>query len=140
MLIIDSNIWAYYFDRDAPEHQSVVDELEESLRGNKIAINTVILIEVAHFLVKSLGSVVGRRKLNTFLGFPLTLVDLDHDLAMDAVEILTEHTHRGIGGRDATILATAKVLATNRIMTHDQAFKRVDWVEVIDPVELSTGS
>lgn len=30
MLIVDSNIWAYYFDEDALEHSLVVEDVEEA--------------------------------------------------------------------------------------------------------------
>jgi len=134
MLIIDSNIWAYYFDKDAPEHPHVVGMVEEALRSDRVVINTVVIIEVAHFLIKNLGPVVGSSKLEVFLGFPFTVADLDYDLTLKAVEFLAEYSHTGIGGRDATILATARALRLNRIITHDEAFKRVDWLEVIDPI------
>jgi len=134
MLIVDSNIWAYYFDGGAPEHRFVVDRVEKALSSERIAVNTVILIEVAHFLVKSMGPVVGRGKLDVFLSFPFTVIDLDYDLTVKAVEILAKYSTQGVGGRDATVLATAETLGLNRIMTHDEAFKRVDWLEVIDPV------
>ncbi len=134
MLTIDSNIWAYYFDKNAPEHQFVVDKVEESLNSEKVAINTVIIIEVAHFLVKNLGPVIGKGKLDVFLRLPFTVVELDYDLTLKAVEFLAKYSHQGIGGRDATILAAAETVRSTKIMTHDEAFKRVDWVEVIDPI------
>ncbi|MFB0522730.1 MAG: type II toxin-antitoxin system VapC family toxin [Candidatus Bathyarchaeia archaeon] len=134
MLIIDSNIWAYYFDEDATEHRSVADKVEAALTSQKIAINTVIIIEVAHFLIKNLGPMIGRNKLNLFLSFPFAVIDLDYDLTQKAIDLLAKYSHRGIGGRDATILATAETLSLNEIMTHDQAFKRVDWLKVIDPI------
>jgi len=124
MLIIDSNIWAYYFDRDAPEHLLVAEEVEETLKSEKIAINTVVVVEVAHFLVKNLGPIIGRGKLDVFLSFPFTVIDLNYDLTMKAIELLAKYSHEGIGGRDATILATAESLGLNRIMTHDEAFKK----------------
>jgi len=134
MLIIDSNIWAYYFDGDAPEHLSVVDKVQEALSSEKIAINTVIVMEVAHFLIKSLGPLAGRSKLDVFLRFPFRIIDVDYELMLKAVELLVRYSREGIGGRDATILATAETLNLKRIMTHDEAFRRVDWLEVVDPV------
>ncbi len=134
MLIIDSNIWAYYFDEDAPEHVLVADEVEEALQSEKIVINTVIVVELAHFLVKNLGPIIGRSKLDVFLSFPLTVIDLRYDLTLKAIEFLAKYSHEGIGGRDATILATAESLGLNSIMTHDEAFKRIDWLKVIDPI------
>ena len=40
----------------------------------------------------------------------------------------------GIGGRDATLLAAMKKTNATKILTHDVAFKGVDWLEVIDPI------
>ena len=134
MLIIDSNIWAYYFDEDAAEHDFVVDDVEEALRSERIAINTVIIIEVAHFLIKNLGPLIGRNKLSIFLSFPFRIVDLNYELTLRALDLLAKYSHLGIGGRDATILATAETLNINEIMTHDEAFKRIEWLKTIDPV------
>ena len=134
MLIIDSNIWVYYFDRDAPEHRLVVNKVEKLLKSEKIVINTVIIIEVAHFLVKNLGPVAGNNKLEVFLSFPFTVANLDYYTVSKAVELLVRYSHQGIGGRDATILATAQAFSLSKIVTHDDAFQRVDWLEVIDPI------
>jgi len=134
MLIIDSNIWAYYFDEDSPEHPFVVDDVEKALRSEGIAINTVIIIEVAHFLIKNLGPILGRNKLSTFLSFPFRIVDLNYELTLKSLDLLAKYSHLGIGGRDATILATAETLNINEIMTHDEAFKRIEWLRIIDPV------
>jgi len=134
MLIIDSNIWAYYFDEDASEHSSVTEHVNTILKTEKIAINTTIIIEVAHFLIKNLGSVLGKRKLQLFLSFSFTIIDLNYDLTLRAIDLLVKYSYTGLGGRGATILAIAETLNINEIMTHDTAFKRVDWLRVIDPV------
>lgn len=134
MLIIDSNMWAYYFDKDTPEHPFVVDQIDKALSSEKIVMNTVIVIEVAHFLVKGLGPVIGKDKMETFLSYPFTIIDLNYDLTQEAIDILVAYYHTGIGCRDATILATMKHLNFDKIMTHDESFRRVDWIEVIDPI------
>ena len=134
MLIIDSNIWAYYFDEEASEHKLVVDDVDKALRSERIVINTVIIIEVAHFLIKNLGPLLGRDKLNIFLRFPFKIVDLNYELSLRALDLLAKYSHLGIGGRDAAILATAEALGLNKIMTHDKASKRIEWLRTIDPV------
>jgi len=53
----------------------------------------------------------------------------------DTVRLLSEYTHAGIGGRDATILATMKKLDLKRLMTHDKSFSSIDFIEFIDPTE-----
>ncbi|MFQ5951209.1 MAG: type II toxin-antitoxin system VapC family toxin [Candidatus Geothermarchaeales archaeon] len=136
MLTIDSNMWAYYFDGDTAEHRFVEAPIENALNTEEILVNTVIIMEVAHYLIKNLGPVLGKDKLDTFLTFPFKVVDLDYGLTLEAIDRLKEYAHLGIGGRDATILAFMKREGTNRIMTHDKALKRVDWLETADPVPL----
>jgi predicted nucleic acid-binding protein len=137
MLTIDTNIWAYYFDRDCPEHESVVGSVEKALKSERIAVNTIIVMELAHFLVKSLGPSIGGEKLDQFLRFPLIIADFDYKHALSAIEMLKKYSHMGIGGRDATLLAMMDVAGEKRIMTHDEALKKVDWLKPIDPVELA---
>lgn len=135
MLTIDSCIWAYYFDEDAPEHPSVTEPVAEALRSERIVVNTVIIMEVAHFLIKNLGPLIGKDKLDVFLSFPFTVLDLNYNVTLDAIEHLRSYSHLGIGGRDATLLATMRRLGFNKIMTHDESFKKLDWLEVLDPIQ-----
>lgn len=134
MILIDSNIWCYYFDESSKEHKSVVKLLEEALTSEKVLVNTVIIMELAHFLIKNLGPIIGRKKLQTFLEFPIIIVDLDYNQAKKSLDFLYEYSHLGIGGRDATLLAAMKKAKTNTIITHDEAFKRLDWLSVKDPI------
>jgi predicted nucleic acid-binding protein len=134
MLTIDSNIWAYYFDDQTLEHKYVVKPLEEALSTEEIAINTVIIMEVAHFLIKSLGPVAGKEKLKIFLSYAPTVTELTYEVALKAIDLLAEYSHLGIGGRDATLLASMEQLTTTKIMTHDEAFKHIPSIETIDPI------
>lgn len=131
LIFVDSNIWCYYFDRSAQEHEAISERLEGVLEGG-VAINTVVAMEVAHYLIKSLGS-EGKRKVDIFLSYPMEIVDFDQNLARKSVEYLAKYSQTGIGGRDATILASMEVLGTRKLMTHDRAFKRLDFIEVVDP-------
>jgi predicted nucleic acid-binding protein len=132
LIFIDSNIWCYYFDRSAQEHDIVSDKLEHALEGS-VAINTVVEMEVAHYLIKNLGA-QGKMKMDVFLSFPMEVVDFDQYLAKKSIELLAKFSQTGIGGRDATILAAMEVLGIKKLMTHDRAFKRIDKIEVIDPM------
>lgn len=134
MIMIDSNIWAYYLDADAPEHKSVVPAVRKSLREG-VLINTVVVMEVAHFLVKNLGSVLGKEKLDTFLSFPMQVDELTLDLAREAADELSKYSHLGVGGRDATLLASMRGKEVTKLMTHDEALKRVPDIETFDPVK-----
>jgi len=131
--MIDSNIWAYYFDAGAPEHRSVAPEVKKALREG-VLINTVVVMEVAHFLIKNLGPVLGREKLDVFLSFPMQVDELTLDLARGAADELSKYSHLGIGGRDATLLASMHGRRVDKIMTHDEALKRVPGVRAVDPV------
>jgi uncharacterized protein len=108
--------------------------VEDSLRSQPIVINTVIVMEVAHFLIKNLGPISGGEKLGSFLGFPFSMVDFDYKGSLDSIEMLKRYSHLGIGGRDATILAMMRRAKVKRIMTHDMALKKIDWLEAVDPV------
>ena len=134
ILIIDTNIWAYYFDQDSPEHKLVVGPIEKALKSEQIAVNTIIIMELAHFLIKNLGPVDGGEKLGLFLRFPLVISDFGYRNALDAVEMLKRYSHLGVGGRDATLLALMSGAGIKMIMTHDEAIKKVDWLEAVDPV------
>ena len=91
-------------------------------------------MELAHFLVKNLGPVDGGEMLGLFLRFPMVVSDFDYRDALDSVEMLKRHSHLGIGGRDSTVLALMNRAGVKRIMTHDEALKRIDWLEATDPV------
>ena len=134
IIMIDSNIWAYYFDADAPEHKSVVPDVKKALREG-VLINTVVVMEVAHFLIKNLGPVLGREKLDVFLSFPMQVDELTLDLARGAADVLSKYSHLGIGGRDATLLASMHRKRVDGIMTHDEALKHVPDIKAIDPVK-----
>jgi predicted nucleic acid-binding protein len=54
-----------------------------------------------------------------------------------AFEQLMKYTKIGIGDRDSVILATMKATSTKRIATHDEVFKKIETLEVIDPIPQS---
>jgi len=132
LIFVDSNIWCYYFDLSAVEHDVVSERLEEALESG-VAINTVVAMEVAHYLIKNLGS-EGKKKMDVFLSYPMKIVDFDQYIARKSIEYLARLSQTGIGGRDATILASMEVLGIEKLMTHDRAFKRIDFIDVVDPI------
>ncbi|MDY6773779.1 MAG: type II toxin-antitoxin system VapC family toxin [Candidatus Nanohaloarchaea archaeon] len=135
MVFIDSNTWCYYFDSSAEEHEQVSEELERVLEEEEITMNTIVLMEVAHYLITNLGSVEGKEKIDTLLSFPFEVVDFTYRSFEDSVDYLSRYAHTGIGGRDATILASMEAADEEQLVTHDQAFKDVDSIEVLDPAE-----
>ncbi len=136
LVFIDSNIWCYYFDQSAEEHKQVSEKIDELIDGEKdLHINTVILMEVGHFLVKNLGGVKGKKKLDQMLEFSFKISELNYPATLNSLDILTEEHQTGIGGRDSTILASMEEKDVEKLVTHDQAFKKIDEIEVVDPVD-----
>lgn len=136
MIFVDSNIWCYYFDGSAEEHEPVSQKLEDTVEEEDIVVNTVVFLEVSHYLIKNLGPIKGKDRAETLLEYPLRIVDFDVNLMRESLSLLSEYAHAGIGGRDATILATMKKLDLERLMTHDRSFSSIDFVEFIDPAEV----
>lgn len=134
MIFVDSNIWCYYFDKSSKEHKAVARILERSLQREKIVINTIVIMEVAHFLIKNLHS-ESKKKINLFLGFPMRIIDFNFDQLRLSLNLLVEHSQLGIGGRDATLLAAMKKINARKILTHDKAFRKVRGIKVIDPIK-----
>ncbi|MBI2970985.1 MAG: type II toxin-antitoxin system VapC family toxin [Candidatus Aenigmarchaeota archaeon] len=135
MIFIDSNMWCYFFDESARENKKVVEFVKRILEKEEVAINTAVITEIAHFLIKNLGPVNGKKKIETFLEFPLVVRDVTYADTKDSIELLCQYAHEGIGGRDATLLSSMKKLGIQRIATHDAAFKKVEWADVIDPIQ-----
>jgi predicted nucleic acid-binding protein len=134
LILIDSNIWAYYFDSSLDEHKSVVKPIETSLKKGQAVVNATVVIETIHYLIKRLGPIVGGEKSRVFTALGLPLFPIDSAVIEISLQKLCEFTHLGIGGRDASILATMEIEGISQIMTHDQAFKRLPDIKVIDPV------
>ncbi len=120
LIFIDSNIWCYYSDRSDQEHDLVSDKLEKVLE-DRVAINTVIEMEVGHCLIKNLGL---EGKIDTFSSYPTVVVNFDQHLARKSIEYLTRYSQTGIGGRGATILASMKELKIDTLMTPRSGFQK----------------
>ena len=107
--------------------------MDKALAGD-VLVNTVIQIEVVHYLVKRLGAIAGTEAADLFLSLPLTVDALDPSLLRDSLRLLARFTDVGIGGRDASLLASMQKHGATRILTHDATFRHVGWVEVVDPL------
>lgn len=133
MIYVDANYWIYWFDKRLPEHKYVTKPMRNAIREG-IVLNLVTLMEVAHYL-RHLPKENFQRKLHTIQNLTtLTFINLDLDLAETAFEQLMENAKIGIGGRDSVVLATMKATATTRIATHDEVFKKIGNLEVVDSI------
>jgi predicted nucleic acid-binding protein len=133
--MIDSNIWAYFFDSNTPEHKMVKKPVREAIGNDEILMTTVIQMELIHYLIKRLGPILGKEKLDILLNYPFKLDMLDQDLVIKSLEILQRYHHLGISARDASIIASMKRNGAIKLITHDNALKKIEEIEVIDPCE-----
>lgn len=133
MIYVDANYWIYWFDQRLSEHQYVLEPMRSAIHEG-IVQNIVTLVEVAHYF-RHLPRQEFRRKLERIQNSAtMTLVSLDLDLADSAFEQLIKYAKIGIGGRDSVILATMRTTGTKRIATHDEVFRKIEGLEVIDPI------
>ena len=132
--MVDSNIWGYYFDENLPEHLSVTKFLDPLIKQGNIASSKIVIMEVIHYLFKRLGSVIGSKKshifqLGSFETLEFTSKDLDGFL-----DTFQRVSHHGVGGRDVSILVCMQKAGITKLVTHDQDFKKIANIEVIDPI------
>ncbi|RLI09083.1 hypothetical protein DRO42_05195 [Candidatus Bathyarchaeota archaeon] len=137
MIFIDTNIWCYYFDARLPEHEYVIEPLRNTLKSEEIIVNTVIVMEVAHYLTRNLDEKEAKEKIESFINLRnMKIVDFDKALVTLALELLTRYAKSNrLGGRDSTILASLDRLKIKTLFTHDQNLKdlaqKLD-IEIID--------
>ena len=140
MIFVDSNIWCYYFDQRLPEHEHVKEPMREIIKSTEIACNTIIVMEVAHYLVRHFTERTARRKIDFFINLRnLKIADFNRQAMMETLENLIDHAYTyGLGGRDATVITTMNSQNIKKIISHDDIFKQLSSklkFEVIDPAQ-----
>jgi len=140
MIFIDSNIWCYYFDKRLPEHQLVRESVRKILLSSEeLASNTIVVMEIAHYLVRHFTEEAARKKIEHFVNLRnMKILDLDTKLMAESLDYLLDYGYSdGLGGRDATIIAVMNSQGIKTLLSHDEAFKRLAermTFKVIDPV------
>jgi len=139
MIFVDANMWCYYFDRRLPEHKYVREPLRNIIQTEEIACNTVIVMEVAHYLTRNFVEDEVRKKIEYFVNLRnMNIADFNRSLMTESLENLIEHAYtEGLGGRDATIISTLKAFNLKKMFSHDDIFKRLApklGLEIIDPI------
>jgi len=133
LIYIDANFWIYWFDERLPEHKHVLKTMRGAVYEG-VVLNVITLMEVAHYF-RHLPSSEFRKKIDRIQNLAtLTLVSLDEDLARMAFKYLVKYAEVGVGGRDSVILATMKKVGIKRVASHDKVFRRIDSLEVVDPI------
>lgn len=140
MIAIDTMLWIYNVDAHANEHENIKAWLEGNGKGiigrEKIMINTVIAMEVVHNLRKVAR--LPKEAVYDYVFKMLTLRNLvidafDFDGLNESIIAFEDFFPYGIGGRDATILASMRRHRVSRIATHDKNLLSVLDVERTDP-------
>ena len=137
MLCLDANVWIYFLDADLDEHEAVHDAVADVLHSTPLFTTTVLQMEVVHYLTNQVAE--SDTYVETILSADDTVVAaLQSGDVARAAELLDEHEHAGIGGRDATVLAAMERHDVTQLWTHDEGLvrmdERLDWLDVTDPV------
>ena len=138
--MIDSMIWVYNYDPNAPEHNNVKYWLRAPdgvLAREKVLLSAIIPLEVIHTLFR-------KARLPFLVAFNATrgiinltnveLVELTLPMMQESMRLLGTYQEYGIGGRDALILATMKEWRVDTIATHDKGLLKVPDFNRVDPV------
>jgi predicted nucleic acid-binding protein len=142
MIFIDSSIWCYYFDKRLPEHQLIREPIRQILLSSEeLASNTIVVMEIAHYLVRHFSEKDARKKIEHFVNLRnMKIFGLDTKLMSESLDYLLNYGYsEGLGGRDATILAAMNSESIKTLVSHDDAFKRLaDKMnfKIIDPVRI----
>ncbi|MFA5862883.1 MAG: type II toxin-antitoxin system VapC family toxin [Candidatus Thermoplasmatota archaeon] len=123
MILVDSNVWAYFFDANTKEHARVKVALPRLLGESELLLPTVVQMEVVHYLVKRLGPEAGPA-VDTFLAQSAEVEALTGGITVEAAHLLVAQHASGIGGRDACLLVMAK-RRDAAILTNDKTLARV---------------
>jgi predicted nucleic acid-binding protein len=135
LIFLDSNYWIYLFDQTTEEHAVIKDHFGLIYGKYQLASNTVVLLETMHYLVKRLGPELVKEKWAWFMAMDFVIDELTLPCVRSTFDELIKYSHTGIGGRDASILASMKRLGDTRtLITHDHDFLNIPEIEVIDPV------
>ncbi len=140
MIFIDSNIWCYYFDQRLPEHQLVREPIRQILKSSQeIVCNTIVVMEIAHYLVRHFREKDARSKIEHFVKLGnMKIVDFDSKAMAESLDTLLNYNYSyGLGGRDSTILASMNLNSIKTLMTHDSVLKRLSDktpLKIIDPI------
>lgn len=142
LISIDSQIWIYYLDSNAIENSNVVkylDGIDDDgvLFQEKILINTIIPLEVAHNFFRNIEIDITKAYeiiTSTFHLENMEISEITLTLMELALRIVAKNRIKGIGGRDALILATMEQEQINTLLTHDKNLLELLNLRRVDPV------
>ena len=141
MIVVDAMIWVYNCDVRAPEYENVHSWLEGKdgkgvIDSEEILVNTVIVMEVVHNLRRRAQlppELVYDYVLKMLALKNMTTAPLDRNLLNASMHMFERYYEYGIGGRDATILATMSRRHVDTIATNDKNMLQITDFRRIDP-------
>ncbi len=146
MITIDSQIWIYYWDINASEHENIKNWLNGKVKDGilfkeDIILSAIIPIEVGHHLYKvaDFSKDLDKETIEELILALIStencqIIDIDSILLVDVIQKMKNYSPLGIGGRDTLILATMDRLKVSTIATHDKNILALKNYKRIDPV------
>ena len=125
IVFIDSNYWIYLLDKTCDEHDYIVDHFKVLYDSSSLAINTIVMVEIMHYLIKRLGTTIAKQKWQLFSSIDFIVGNLEFEQLDRIFDVLSKFSHTGIGGRDASILSFMEDNNITKLCTHDKAFKKI---------------
>jgi predicted nucleic acid-binding protein len=109
------------------------------MSSQEIICNTIVVMEIAHYLVRHFSEDAARSKIEHFIKLGnMRVLDFDSKTMAESLDSLLNYNYsHGLGGRDSTILASMNLHGIKTLMTHDDVFKRLSnktQYNIIDPV------
>ncbi|MGC8562710.1 MAG: type II toxin-antitoxin system VapC family toxin [Thermoplasmata archaeon] len=130
---VDANYWIYWFDERLPEHDFVDNAMQKAIRDGAV-VSTVTLMEVAHYF-RTLQPKILNEKMKMITNLStLKLIDFTSTIMQSSIDLLSVYARLGLGSRDCVILATMKAVRTDTLLTHDESFKNVKGLKIIDEI------
>jgi uncharacterized protein len=123
-VVVDTSVVVALAIADEPDHEAVRDWVLE--QDEELVTTPLVLAEVDHVIQRHAGSAVAEQVLADF-GDGAYRVHWWREAVAESVSILRVERRLGIGVVDASLVALAEHLGTNRVATLDQRhFRRIE--------------
>ena len=139
LVLIDSNILVYAFDKSEPEKQKICTELlDECWNGEReYAVSVQNLSEFYVIATNKIENPISRKTARIFVTSVVrfrkwNVINFDAEAVVDAIKLNETY---GIHYWDAVLAATMKKHGILSIYTEDGHFKSIPWLAVINPME-----
>lgn len=139
MIMLDSNIIIYAYNRDAPERQYCLPIIRNAILGElDTALSVLSLFEVYHVLAQRIQrplpeSQVSQIVLDLALSRNIRKFEITKSLFTEAITIAEEYS---IKINDALLASTMRSIGSEEIYSHDSDFDKVEFIRRVDPIPL----